>query len=171
MIIRLAEISIIQKLSKKNTEFPISSHSLFDSKDCYFKYIRFSFNISTENYRLRPSFHFSNFTDICQNLRKENGQTICRTKHFIIELEDAIRYNEIEIIGNSKYFQYEENPELNSFKDELIDVHNEHEQGLTTEKELISKVISMNSNYCLGQEKWKSIVKPNYFIGGIAGNT
>ncbi len=169
MIIKLKELSISDNLKKMDTQFPISPIVLFDSKESYYKHICFKFNIETDTYHLRPSFFLSNFTDTCLVLKKEKYKTICYTKYFIIELEDAIQNNEIEILNHKQSLLLNEIVlDITSYKGQLIHIHENYNQGLITKEELISQVIDLNITFCREQGKWNHILKPNYFMGGIA---
>lgn len=167
IIIRLLDLSIIQELTKGNNELPIASQVLFDSEKSYYKHIRFNINIAIDNYRLRPSFYFSNFMETCQELCIENGKRICYTPNFIITLDDALNNGEIEVVKKNEVFTSKEHLDLKTFKKELIELDKLYQQGLVTEKELNSHIVRVNSFYCTTQNKWNKIVRDSFFEGGV----
>lgn len=168
-VIQLKEFSVIDSLSKKESDFPLPPSVLFHATGSYYKHIHFNIDLDIDSYHFRPSFFFAHFRDTCRALKEEEHQTICYTKHLRIELEDAIQHGEIEILDHEPSSSTDETViAIDEYKSQLLHHNENYQQGLITQEEFIAQIISLNQVFCMQQEKWKHLIPPSYFIGGTA---
>ncbi len=169
MTIKIEELLKYDELSKKYSNLPIMYNVLFDDEENYYKNIRFRFETNFDSYHFHPCFFLANFSDTCQEIKKENDKTICYTKYLVIDFENAVLNEEIKIIKNEQSSPSEKMIfDMDLYSNEFIKTNQYYEKGFLTKEELINKIFYLNYEFSSQQKKWKKIIKTKYFVGGTA---
>lgn len=171
--VRFLELPIIGELNNRKENRPIKGEELLNDKRSYYKHIQFRFNsLLIDEFLLLPCFFLADYSEKCLEVKKENDTTFCYTENFIIDIEEAIKTNEVSV-GRSKEKTLAKELVKDSvafYTEELRTVYSYYENGLLTEKERLNQIRSINLNFCIQHTKWEKMMKPNYCIGGVASD-